>query len=768
MLKAPFLPIRDLVIFPNVVTPIYVGRANSIATLEKAIANKTKLVLGLQKDASQENPTFDGDIYEVGVIANIVQIIRMPNNNIKVLVEAEDRVKIKNIEKEENEYVTTYTVIKETLKDSKETEAIYRKVFTKFEKYVSMIGKFSSELILNLKKIEDYSNGLDIMASNLNISSEKKQEILEISNVRDRGYRILDEIVAEMEIASLEKTIDDKVKNKMNEAQRAYYLKEKISVMKEELGDFSQDDDVIEIVDRLKNTELPKEVREKLEAEVKKLTKMQPFSAESSVIRNYIEAVLDLPWNSETNDVLDLKKASQILERDHYGLKDAKEKVLDYLAVKKLNPSMNGVILCLAGPPGIGKTSLVKSIAESMGRKFVRVSLGGVRDEAEIRGHRRTYVGSMPGKIMKAMKEAGTNNPVILLDEIDKMSNDFKGDPASAMLEVLDPEQNKNFEDHYIDMPFDLSKVFFVATANDLRNVSAPLRDRMDILQLSSYTEFEKLHIAQNFLLKQAQKENGLANIDIKIPDKVMFKLIDEYTREAGVRNLKREIINICRKLAREVVEKDIKKFNLKPTDLEKYLGKAKFRPEKSRKATGKIGVVNGLAWTAVGGVTLDVQGVDTPGKGEVTLTGTLGNVMKESASVAMTYVKANLKKYPPKDKDFFKDRTIHLHFPEGATPKDGPSAGITITTAIVSVLTNKKVRQDIAMTGEITITGDVLAIGGVREKVIGAHRAGIKEVILPEDNRVDTDEIPDELKSTMKIHFAKTYDDVSKLVFVK
>ena len=768
MSKAPFLPIRDLVIFPNVVTPIYVGRANSIATLEKAIANKTKLVLGLQKDASEENPTFDGDIYEVGVIANIVQIIRMPNNNIKVLVEAESRVKIKDIETEDKEYFATYTVIKETLKDSKETEAIYRKVFTRFEKYISMIGKFSSELILNLKKIEDYSNGLDIMASNLNISAEKKQEILEISNVKDRGYKILDDIVAEMEIASLEKTIDEKVKTKMNEAQRAYYLKEKISVMKEELGDFSQDDDVIEIVDRVKDADIPKEVREKLEAEIKKLTKMQPFSAESSVIRNYIEAVLDLPWNKETKDVLNLKKASEILERDHYGLKDAKEKVLDYLAVKTLNPSMNGAILCLSGPPGIGKTSLVKSIAESMGRKFVRVSLGGVRDEAEIRGHRRTYVGSMPGKIMKAMKEAGTKNPVILLDEIDKMSNDYKGDPASAMLEVLDPEQNKSFEDHYIDMPFDLSKVFFVATANDLRTVSAPLRDRMDILQLSSYTEFEKLHIAQNFLLKQAQKENGLADVEIKIPDKVMFKLIDEYTREAGVRNLKREIINICRKIAREVVEKDIKKFNLKASDLEKYLGKAKFRPEKSRKAVGKVGVVNGLAWTAVGGVTLDVQGVDTAGKGDVTLTGTLGNVMKESASVAMTYVKANLEKYPPKDKNFFKDRAIHLHFPEGATPKDGPSAGITITTAIVSVLTNRKVRQDIAMTGEITITGDVLAIGGVREKVIGAHRAGIKEVILPEDNRVDTDEIPDELKSTMKIHFAKTYDDVSKLVFVK
>ena len=768
MLKAPFLPIRDLVIFPNVITPIYVGRASSIATLETAIDQKTKLVLGLQKDASQENPNFDEDIYEVGVIANIVQIIRMPNNNIKVLVEAEDRVKIKNVEKVKEDYVSTYVVIKETMKDGKETEAIYRKVFAKFEKYVSMIGKFSSELILSLKKIEDYSVGFDIISTNLNISSEKKQEILEITNVRDRGYKILDTIIAEMEIASLERTIDDKVKNKMNEAQRNYYLKEKISVLKEELGDFSQDEDLVEIVERLKNADIPKEVKTKLEAELKKLTKMQPFSAESSVTRNYIEAVLDLPWNNTTKDILDLNKASEILERDHYGLKDAKEKVLDYLAVKTLNPSMNGVILCLAGPPGIGKTSLVKSIAESMGRKFVRVSLGGVRDEAEIRGHRRTYVGSMPGKIMKAMKEAGTNNPVILLDEIDKMSNDFKGDPASAMLEVLDPEQNKNFEDHYIDMPFDLSKVFFVATANDLRNVSAPLRDRMDILQLSSYTEFEKLHIAKNYLLKQAQVENGLANIDIKISDKVMFKLIDEYTREAGVRNLKREIINICRKLAREVVQNNVKKFNLKATDLEKYLGKAKFRPEKSRKAVGKIGVVNGLAWTAVGGVTLDVQGVDVQGKGDVTVTGSLGNVMKESAQVAMTYVKANLNKYQPKEKDFFKERAIHLHFPEGATPKDGPSAGITITTAIISVLSNKKVRQDIAMTGEITITGEVLPIGGVREKVIGAHRAGIKEVILPEDNRVDTDEIPDELKDSMTIHFAKTYDDVSKLVFMK
>nr|WP_241635038.1 endopeptidase La [Fusobacterium gastrosuis] len=768
MAKTPFLPIRDLVIFPGVVTPIYVGRANSIATLEKAVTNKTKLVLGLQKDPAQENPTFNGDIYEVGVLANIVQIIKIPNNNIKVIVEADSRIKIKKIETIENEYMADYVLLKETANTGAETEAIYRKVFSRFEKYVSMIGKFSSELMLNLKNVENFSNGFDIMASNLNISSDKKQELLEITNVKDRGYKILDNIIEEMEIASLERVIDDKVKNKMNEAQRAYYLKEKISVMKEELGDFSQDDDIIEIVEKLNNTKLPINVKEKLEVEIKKLSKMQPFSAESTVTRNYIEAVLELPWDKTTEDILDLKKASEILERDHYGLKEAKEKVLDYLAVKKLNPSMNGVILCLSGPPGIGKTSLVKSIAESMGRKFVRVSLGGVRDEAEIRGHRRTYVGSMPGKIMRAMKEAGTNNPVILLDEIDKMSNDFKGDPASAMLEVLDPEQNKHFEDHYIDLAFDLSKVFFVATANDLRNVSAPLRDRMEILSLSSYTEFEKTHIAKNYLLKQAKKENGLDKIEVKIADKVIFKLIDEYTREAGVRNLKREIVNICRKLAREVVEKEIKKFNIKASDLEKYLGKPKFRPEKTKKAVGKIGVVNGLAWTAVGGVTLDVQGVDVAGKGEITLTGTLGNVMKESAQVAMTYVKANLKRYTPKDENFFKDRNIHLHFPEGATPKDGPSAGITITTAIISVLMNRKVRQDIAMTGEITITGEVLAIGGVREKVIGAHRAGIKEVILPEDNRVDTDEIPEELKSSMTIHFAKTYDDVEKLVFTK
>lgn len=766
MSKTLFLPTRDLVIFPGIVTPIYVGRAKSVSTLESAVNSKSKLVLGMQKDPSKEDPELPNDIYKIGVIVNILQIVKMPNNNIKVLIEAEERVMIEDVETTDTEYIATYKTIKCTNGKAKETEAIYRKVIGYFEKFVGLTGKISPELLVNLKGIKDINSAFDIISSNLPVKSEVRQELLEIFDVKDRGFKLLELLASEMEIASLEKKIDDKVKTKMNEAQKSYYIKEKINAMKEELGDFSQDEDMLDLVEKLNKTKLPKEVKKKLDSEMKKLSKMPPFSAEATVSRNYIETVLDLPWDKTTKDILDLKKANDILERDHYGLKEAKSRVLDYLAVKKLNPSMKGGILCLAGPPGIGKTSLVKSIADAMGRKFVRVSLGGVRDEAEIRGHRRTYIGSMPGKLIKAMKDAGSKNPVILLDEIDKMSNDFKGDPASAMLEVLDPEQNSHFEDHYIDMPFDLSKVFFVATANDLRNVSAPLRDRMEIINISSYTEFEKLHIAKKYLIKQAKEENGLKNYDIQISDNVIMKIIDEYTREAGVRNLKREFITLCRKLARDAVEQDKKKFIIKSSSLEKYLGKTKFRPEKLKEKEPKLGVVNGLAWTSVGGVTLEVQGVSIPGKGELSLTGTLGNVMKESAQVAFTYVKANLDKYKLENPEFFEKKNIHLHFPEGATPKDGPSAGITIVTAILSVLTGRKVRQDIAMTGEVTITGEVLAIGGVKEKVIGAHRAGIREVILPEDNRVDESDIPAEVAKTMKIHFVKTYDEVEKLVF--
>lgn len=768
MSKTLFLPTRDLIVFPGIVTPLYVGRLKSINTLEAAMNEKSKMVLCMQKNPSVEDPSLPKDVYTVGVLVNILQIVKMPNNNIKVLVEAESRVEISNPQVVEDTYTTEYKVLKTTVSDSKELEAIYRKVLGLFEKYISLTGKISSELLLNLKGIKNIESCLDIIASNIPVKTDIKQQLLETLDVNERGIRILDLLSSEMEITLLEKKIDDKVKSKMNEAQKNYYIKEKISAMKEELGDYSQDDDLLELVEKIKKAKLPKEVKSKIDAEMKKLSKMPPFSAEATVSRNYIETVMDLPWDKTTKDIVDLAKASEILERDHYGLKDAKSKVLDFLAVKKLNANMKGSILCFAGPPGIGKTSLVKSIADAMGRKFVRVSLGGVKDEAEIRGHRRTYIGSMPGKLIKALKDAGTKNPVILLDEIDKMSNDFKGDPASAMLEVLDPEQNNHFEDHYIDMPFDLSKVFFVATANDLRNISAPLRDRMEIVNLSSYTEFEKLHIAKRYLIKQAKEENGLKDINISISDNVILKIIDEYTKEAGVRNLKREIITICRKIAREVVEKKKTKIVLKTSTLEKCLGKPKFRPEKQKEKSPKSGVVNGLAWTSVGGVTLEVQGVAIPGKGELSLTGTLGKVMTESAQVAYTYVKSNLDKFKPTQEDFFEKKGIHLHFPEGATPKDGPSAGITITTAIISVLTNRKVRQDIAMTGEITITGDVLAIGGVREKVIGAHRAGITEVILPEDNRVDKDEIPEEISKEMTIHFAKTYDDVEKLVFAK
>ncbi|WP_300330362.1 endopeptidase La [Fusobacterium sp.] len=767
--KLSFLPTRDLVIFPGVVTPVYVGRDKSIKTLERVMdSEENKMLFGMQKDSLIENPELPKDIYEVGVLVNILQTVKMPNNTIKLLVEAESRVTIINPREVDGEYEAEYTVIDCVNQDNKETQAVYRKVLEYFERYSKLGGKILPELLISLKSTKDINNALDIIANNLYIDTQEKQRILETFDSKERGYLILDILSKEIEINEIEKKVEDKVRTKMNEAQKAYYIREKINAMKDEIQDFTPEDDNSDLKEKIEKAKLPAEVKKKVDEELRKMSKMPPFSAEASVSRNYIDVLLDLPWKKMTKDDLDIEKASEILDRDHYGLKEVKDRILDYLAVKKLNPKMKGTIICLVGPPGVGKTSIAKSIADAMGRKFVRVSLGGVRDEAEIRGHRRTYIGSMPGRIMKAMKLAGTKNPFILLDELDKMASDFKGDPASAMLEVLDPEQNIHFEDHYVDVPFDLSEAFFLGTANDLRNIPEPLIDRMEIISLSSYTEYEKLHIAKKYLIKQIQAENGLNDVKINISDKVVLKIINEYTREAGVRNLKREINNLFRKIARKVVKENIDKLTISTTNLEKYLGKAKFRPEKLKEREYKVGIVNGLAWTAVGGVTLEVQGVLIPGKGQLTLTGTLGNVMKESGEVAFTYVKSNFKKYNINEKDFLENKNIHLHFPEGATPKDGPSAGITITTAILSVLTGREIRQDIAMTGEITITGEVLAIGGVKEKVIGAYRAGIREVILPEDNRVDTDEIPAEVKKDITIHYAKTYDDVEKLVFKK
>lgn len=766
--RIAFLPTRDLIAFPGAVRPLYVGREKSLKTIKKLIKKgETKLLLVSQKKMEQENPSFPEDVYQVGVIANILQEITMPNETVKLLIEVEKKVIVENIKDEDGDVTAEYTVVEPDTNYDKETMALYRKIVSKFEDYIDIERNLSKEVLISLEGSTNVEANFDLICNNLKIENKKKQLLLEKFNAKERGFYLLEILLNEMEMLRIETNVEEKVRKKIDAAQKAYYIKEKINALKDELGgeeEISQEDD--EILKRLEKAKLPVEVRKKIEAELKKVSKMPSFSAEASVSRNYIDVLLDLPWGKSTKDHLDIVKANRILERDHYGLKEVKNKVLDYLAVKKLNPKMKGTILCLVGPPGVGKTSIAKSVADAMGRKFVRVSLGGVRDEAEIRGHRRTYIGSMPGRIMKAMKIAGTKNPLILLDELDKMASDFKGDPASAMLEVLDPEQNIHFEDHYVDYPFDLSDVFFLGTANDLRNIPRPLIDRMEIVSISSYTEFEKLNIAKKYIVKKLQKENGLEKIKINISDKVILKIINEYTREAGVRNLKREINNLFRKLARKVINEKVDKISVTVTNLEKYLGKPKFRLEKLKEKQSKVGIVNGLAWTSVGGVTLEVQGVLIPGKGNITLTGTLGDVMKESAQVAFTYVKSNFEKYNIKSEDFLQKKNIHLHFPEGATPKDGPSAGITIVTAILSVLTGRKIRQDVAMTGEVTITGEVLAIGGVKEKVIGAHRAGIREVILPDDNRVDVDEIPQEVLKEMKINFAKTYGDVEKIVF--
>ncbi|WP_372712465.1 endopeptidase La [Ilyobacter sp.] len=766
MIRTPFIPTRDLVIFPGIITPLFVGREISINSLEKAMLNENKIVLCMQKDFLKEEPELPEDVHSVGVLANVLQTVKMPNNTIKVLVEAQKRITLKNVVEEDDSYFATYKVVTAKELDPVVGKALYRKVIDIFEKYAKMNSRILPDLIANLRGLTDIEKAFDLISSNLQATSEEKQRLLETFDTEERGYLLIDIISKEIEIAGIEKKIDSKVKEKMNQAQKSYYLKEKINAMKDELGENFEDDDIAELKEKIKKAKLPQEPKKKVEKELSRLTKMPAFSAESTVSRTYIETIAELPWNKKTKDILDVKKAHEILEADHYGLKEVKERILEYLSVKKLNPEMKGSILCLVGPPGVGKTSLAKSIASAMGRKFARVSLGGVRDEADIRGHRRTYIGSMPGRIIRTLKDAQSKNPLVLLDEIDKMSNDFKGDPASAMLEVLDPEQNKHFEDHYVDMPFDLSEVFFIATANDLRTIPAPLRDRMDIISLSSYTEYEKLHIAKRYLIEQAKNENGLNNITLELSDRALMRIIDEYTREAGVRTLKREISRLFRRIAKEIVDTDKKKVVINVKNLERYMGKVKFRPGKMREKEYKVGVVNGLAWTAVGGTTLEVQGVSMPGKGKLSLTGTLGNVMKESAHVAYTFVRSKGNEFGIAESDFNEKKDIHLHFPEGATPKDGPSAGITITTAIISILSGRGVRQDLAMTGEITITGEVLAVGGVKEKVIGAHRVGIREVILPAENESDISEIPSEVSKDMKFNFVKNYEEVEKLVF--
>ena len=763
MQKKPFIATRELVVFPGVITPIFIGRPSSLASIEESLAKfDNKLVLSSQKDGEIEEPKLPEDVYETGVLVHVLQSVRMPNGNVKVLVEAKHRVLIID-----GINYADYTEVFSKPIDESKSEALKRKVIDEFANYAKITQKVLPDIIYNIKDIKNTDKAFDLICTNLMIPTAAKQELLEILDVEERAYKILSIIEREIEIFTLEKEIENRVKEQMAEVQKNYYLREKIKAIKEEIGEEADsDEEIAELEQKIEDSKIPEDLKGKLVKEIARLKRMPDFSSEASVIRSYVETVLELPWDKSTKDEIDIKKAQEILDEDHYGLEEVKERILEFLAVKKLNNTLKGSIICLVGPPGVGKTSLAHSIARSMNRKFTRISLGGVRDEAEIRGHRRTYVGAMPGRIVNSLKQVGVNNPVMLFDEIDKMASDFRGDPASAMLEVLDPAQNSTFEDHYIDHTFDLSKVFFVCTANDIGGIPGPLRDRMEIIFIESYTEFEKLNIAKKYLIPQTKEENGLNDYKIPFSDASILKVINEYTREAGVRSLRREISKIFRKMAKEILLEKTSKLSVTETKIKKYLGNAKYRADKIKKDEGKIGVVNGLAWTAVGGTTLEVQAVKMEGKGLLQLTGKLGDVMQESARVAYSYVR-HIKNELGIEEKFNEKTDVHLHFPEGAVPKDGPSAGITITTAIISVLANKEVRQDVAMTGEITITGEVLAVGGIKEKVIGAHRVGIREVVLPFDNKVDTEELPKEIASEMKFHFAKTYEDVKKIVFV-
>ncbi len=768
MQKKPFIATRELVVFPGVVTPIFIGRPSSLASIEESLAKfDNKLVLSSQKDGEIEEPKLPEDVYETGVLVHVLQSVRMPNGNVKVLVEAKHRVLITDVTNIDGINYADYSEVFSKPIDESKSEALKRKVIDEFSNYAKITQKVLPDIIYNIKDIKNTDKAFDLICTNLMIPTAAKQELLEILDVEERAYKILSIIEREIEIFTLEKEIENRVKEQMAEVQKNYYLREKIKAIKEEIGEEADsDEEIAELEQKIEDSKIPEDLKGKLVKEISRLKRMPDFSSEASVIRSYVETVLELPWDKSTKDEIDIKKAQEILDEDHYGLEEVKERILEFLAVKKLNNTLKGSIICLVGPPGVGKTSLAHSIARSMNRKFTRISLGGVRDEAEIRGHRRTYVGAMPGRIVNSLKQVGVNNPVMLFDEIDKMASDFRGDPASAMLEVLDPAQNSTFEDHYIDHTFDLSKVFFVCTANDIGGIPGPLRDRMEIIFIESYTEFEKLNIAKKYLIPQTKEENGLNDYKIPFSDASILKVINEYTREAGVRSLRREISKIFRKMAKEILLEKTSKLSVTETKIKKYLGNAKYRADKIKKDEGKIGVVNGLAWTAVGGTTLEVQAVKMEGKGLLQLTGKLGDVMQESARVAYSYVR-HIKNELGIEEKFNEKTDVHLHFPEGAVPKDGPSAGITITTAIISVLANKEVRQDVAMTGEITITGEVLAVGGIKEKVIGAHRVGIREVVLPFDNKVDTEELPKEIASEMKFYFAKTYEDVNKIVFV-
>jgi len=759
------LPLRDIVVFPHMIVPLFVGREKSVRALEAVMKDDKQILLVAQRNATQDDPSVD-DIYRLGTVSTILQLLKLPDGTVKVLVEGGRRAKITGFKETEAYFEASVETVPDVPGDKKSLDALSRSVVSQFEQYIKLNKKIAPEVLVSLNQIEEPSKLADTVASHLNLKIPEKQELLEMHRVSDRLEKAFAHMENEIGVLQVEKKIRGRVKRQMEKTQREYYLNEQLKAIQKELGEGEDgQDENAELEDKIKKTRLSKEAREKAVAEMKKLRSMSPMSAEATVVRNYLQWILSIPWKKRSKVRNDVVAAEKILNEDHFGLEKVKERIIEYLAVQARSPKVRGPILCLVGPPGVGKTSLGKSIARATGRNFVRMSLGGVRDEAEIRGHRRTYIGSMPGKVIQGMKKAKTSNPLFLLDEIDKLGADWRGDPSSALLEVLDPEQNSTFADHYLEVDYDLSDVMFVTTANSLR-MPQPLMDRMEIIRIPGYTEDEKVEIAKRHLVPKQAEAHGLKKHEWEVTDEALHELIQSYTREAGVRNLERELANLARKSVKEIVTKKVDKMVIDMSNVDTFAGVKKYRFGETE-AEDMVGVVTGLAWTEVGGEILTIESVLLPGKGNVKSTGKLGDVMQESVSAALSYVRSRSQRFgirPP----FFEKRDIHVHVPEGATPKDGPSAGIAMATSIVSVLTGIPVRRDVAMTGEITLRGRVLPIGGLKEKLLAALRAGIKTVFIPKDNEKDLAEIPDNVKNNLILIPVSDVDEVIAKALVR
>ena len=757
----PVLPLRDVVVFPYMVMPLFVGRAKSISALDEAMNEGKQLLLVSQKQADLEEPTVD-DVFDVGTIANIIQLLKLPDGTVKVLVEGQQRAKINQLNDGEDHFSAEVTPIETTFGDEKELDVVKAAVLNEFESYLQLNKKIPADVLGALQRIDDADRLADTMAAHIPVTVRHKQSVLELADVQERLEYLLGMMESEADILQVEKRIRGRVKKQMEKSQRNYYLSEQIKAIRKEMDEGESEDTIDEVEQLRQKVEaagMPVDVREKVESELQKLKMMSAMSAEATVVRSYVEWMLQVPWHKRTKVKKDIAKAQQVLDADHYGLERVKERILEYLAVQARLNKIKGPILCLVGPPGVGKTSLGQSIANATGRKYVRMALGGVRDEAEIRGHRKTYIGALPGKLIQKMAKVGVKNPLFLLDEIDKMSSDMRGDPASALLEVLDPEQNTTFNDHYLEVDYDLSDVMFVATSNSM-NIPGPLLDRMEVIRLSGYTEDEKLNIAMQHLLQKQIERNGLKKGELTIEENAILDIIRYYTREAGVRGLEREISKICRKAVKNLlVNPKVKSITVNSDNLHDYLGVKRFEFGKAD-TQNRVGEVTGLAWTEVGGDLLTIETASVVGKGKLTFTGSLGDVMKESIQAAMTVVRARAEKLGI-NSEFHEKRDIHIHVPDGATPKDGPSAGIAMCTALVSCLTGNPVRADVAMTGEISLRGKVLPIGGLKEKLLAAHRGGIKTVLIPKDNVKDLEEIPDNVKENLAIHAVETIDEV-------